>query len=322
MSKPTPFQRVAAMNIAFGNPAVSFQDAMGNRSLGRVRKQCANILHEYVELQVALGADKTRVTLALEAFESMMKGGPNEATYSGEVNMKQVRDSLCDINVFSYGAMHMLGVNGDQDMHSVVDGVMTRFIRDDADKGATVTKHAANGITQVYFEGEYPTMIMKSLVDQPDAPEGKFLKSASYREPMFTANPEAVHLSPVPLIESRYQTVYIAGPMTGKPHHNFPAFNAMADLMREAGWTVVNPADHGMIDGASYRDYLRFDVGNLSQCDHIVLLPGWEDSFGAKLEATVAHHLGIDFSFAQGANQDVDGVLYLHHTNRYQHQEE
>ena len=44
---------------------------------------------------------------------------------------------------------------------------------------------AAAGVTDVYFEGEYPTMIMKSASDQPDAPKGKFLKSASYKEPVF-----------------------------------------------------------------------------------------------------------------------------------------
>lgn len=66
-----------------------------------------------------------------------------------------------------------------------VDGVMTRFIKDDADKQATQALHAANGVTDVYFEGEYPTMVMKSASDQPDAPKGKFLKSASYKQTVF-----------------------------------------------------------------------------------------------------------------------------------------
>jgi hypothetical protein len=70
-------------------------------------------------------------------------------------------------------------------MHTVVDAVFTRFIKDEADKAATIALHAAKGVTDVYFEGEYPKMVMKSASDQPDAPKGKFLKSASYSQPVF-----------------------------------------------------------------------------------------------------------------------------------------
>src|SRR3546814_3552414 len=42
------------------------------------------------------------------------------------VNLNQARDGLCDINVFSYGAHHMMGIDADRDMSSVVGGVMTR----------------------------------------------------------------------------------------------------------------------------------------------------------------------------------------------------
>ncbi len=62
---------------------------------------------------------------------------------------------------------------------------MTRFIKDDADREATIAKHAALGVTKVYFEGRYPHMVMKSAEDQPEAPKGKFLKSASFKETQF-----------------------------------------------------------------------------------------------------------------------------------------
>jgi hypothetical protein len=70
-------------------------------------------------------------------------------------------------------------------MQDVISGVMTRFIKDEADKEATIALHAAKGVTDVYFEGEYPKMVMKSASDQPDAPRGKFLKSASYVNTQF-----------------------------------------------------------------------------------------------------------------------------------------
>lgn len=72
----------------------------------------------------------------------------------------------------------------------------------------------------------------------------------------------------------REMRVYIAGPMTGLADYNFPAFNAMADKMRAAGWHVESPADHGLVPGAEWADYLRYDIGCLASCEAIMLLPG------------------------------------------------
>lgn len=105
--------------------------------------------------------------------------------FTGQVHLKGTRDALCDVNVFSYGAHHRMGIDADRDLKSVVEGVMTRFIKDEQDKQATIALHAAQGVTDAYFEGEFPTMVMKSAADQLDAPKGKFLKSASYTEPVF-----------------------------------------------------------------------------------------------------------------------------------------
>lgn len=170
------FSRVSEMNAAFGNP----KGDPANIDWKRVRAQCRNIGHEFCELLAALGA----LPGTLEALRAEI----DASDLFGEmptVNVEQVRDSLCDIHVFAYGAHHLMGIHADLDMDAVVAGVMTRFVKDDADKAATIEKHAAKGVTEVYFEGEYPKMIMKSAVDQPDAPKGKFLKSASYSEPVF-----------------------------------------------------------------------------------------------------------------------------------------
>ena len=170
----TSFQRVAAMNVAFGNKAGNPLEV----DAARVRNQCRSILHEFCELQIALGADQNTVQAILDAAKKL--------TYSGNtIDVDGARDALCDIKVFGDGAHHFMGYDADKDMDSVIDGVMTRFIKDEADKQATIEKHAAKGVTDVYFEGEFPTMVMKSGTDQPDAPKGKFLKSASYREPVF-----------------------------------------------------------------------------------------------------------------------------------------
>lgn len=176
---PTSFRRVTEMNAAFGNtkgdPAAI--------DIDRVRKQCLNIADEFGELMVALGADEVLIKAAIVH----LKWVANKA--DADVNVGGLRDALCDIHVFAYGAHHLMGIDADADMATVVDGVMTRFIKDEADKAATIAMHAAKGVVDVYFEGEYPTMVMKSSRDQSDAPQGKFLKSASYHEPLFAPLP-------------------------------------------------------------------------------------------------------------------------------------
>jgi len=87
--------------------------------------------------------------------------------------------------------------------------------------------------------------------------------------------------------------VYVAGPMTGLKDFNYPAFNAAADQLRALGYQVENPADHGIVPGAEWADYMAYDLTRLGLCGMIALLPGWERSEGAKLEVQIAHRLGM-----------------------------
>lgn len=90
---------------------------------------------------------------------------------------------------------------------------------------------------------------------------------------------------------------YIAGPMTGLPDFNFPAFDAVAAELRARGTEVVNPADNGA-EGTDkpWTHYMRLGLLGLLECDAIVLLPGWENSRGARLERHVAEQLGMPVS--------------------------
>jgi len=94
--------------------------------------------------------------------------------------------------------------------------------------------------------------------------------------------------------------VYIAGPMTGHLDHNYPAFHAAAQRLRDAGWDVANPAEN--FDGRTdlpRESYLRADVALLVDCDAIALLPGWEDSSGAKMEYLIARAFGMEILDAE-----------------------
>ena len=86
--------------------------------------------------------------------------------------------------------------------------------------------------------------------------------------------------------------IYVAGPMTGYPDCNYPAFNQAAEDLRDLGYDVVNPAESTLVD-AHYTDFLREDLRLVLDCDAIATLPGWEHSVGARNEVMVAGVLGM-----------------------------
>lgn len=86
--------------------------------------------------------------------------------------------------------------------------------------------------------------------------------------------------------------IYIAGPMTDLPELNFPAFHAAADQLRAAGHVAVNPAEINPDPTAEWTDCMFEDLKQLSECDGIVMLPGWENSPGAQIERLWAGRTG------------------------------
>lgn len=93
--------------------------------------------------------------------------------------------------------------------------------------------------------------------------------------------------------------VYIAGPMTGLPNLNFPAFNAAAIEYRRKGCFVLNPAEICPDNLASWDECIRKDLAALLTCDAVVMLPGWRNSKGATLEHTIAESLGMTITYRE-----------------------
>ncbi|MCG8292272.1 DUF4406 domain-containing protein [Pseudomonas entomophila] len=87
--------------------------------------------------------------------------------------------------------------------------------------------------------------------------------------------------------------IYISGPMSGLPELNYPAFNAVAELLRAEGFEVENPAENPEPECRTWAGYMRLALVQLSRCEALLLLPGWFDSKGARLELYIARQLGL-----------------------------
>lgn len=84
--------------------------------------------------------------------------------------------------------------------------------------------------------------------------------------------------------------IYVAGPMTGYPDSNYPAFNEAALRLRDVGYFVVNPAEISLEDQGPrhYVDFLREDLKQMLRCSGVAFLDGWWESSGARNEISVA----------------------------------
>jgi hypothetical protein len=107
------------------------------------------------------------------------------------------------------------------------------------------------------------------------------------------------------------QPVYIAGPMTGLPRFNYPAFAEAEELIAECGVSVFNPtklvntADeydeimasvdgtYNFSNGKTWSDFIIPSVKVIiDRVGSLVFLKDWQTSRGARLEAVVAHLCG------------------------------
>jgi hypothetical protein len=121
--------------------------------------------------------------------------------------------------------------------------------------------------------------------------------------------------------------IYLAGPMSGLPQFNFPAFFEAATELREIGFDVVSPAElddkedkgaalkspDGDMRGVekTWGDFLARDVKLLADTgiEGIVFLPNWTTSKGAKLEAFVGLLSGFKFwNYLAGAGGPVKEI--------------
>lgn len=104
-------------------------------------------------------------------------------------------------------------------------------------------------------------------------------------------------------VSTTLRSAYLAGPMRGHPEFNFPEFHKQAAWLRANGWTIFSPAERDEADEALNGDwaigvergldyFMQFDLAAVCQTDAVIVMSGWEESQGARLEAATAVEIG------------------------------
>jgi hypothetical protein len=86
---------------------------------------------------------------------------------------------------------------------------------------------------------------------------------------------------------------------------NFPRFAEATKVLRDAGAEVISPAEEALKEGvdpaapqdcpvSKYEAWMKRDFAWIRTCDAICLLPGWEQSPGAKRELALALALDLE----------------------------
>jgi len=86
------------------------------------------------------------------------------------------------------------------------------------------------------------------------------------------------------------KTVYICGPMRGRPDLGRGAFRQAEARLRELGYHVINPAVLPI--DLPWRVYMPICLAMCREADMIAPLPGWTRSSGARLEMDYARQTG------------------------------
>ena len=98
--------------------------------------------------------------------------------------------------------------------------------------------------------------------------------------------------------------VYISGKITGldiKVAEEY--FGMVENEIKSAGHVAVNPFKVVPYNPElTWKDYMLQDISALMDCDAILMLVNWRESKGAKIEHSIAEHMGMKIFYQKSHN--------------------
>lgn len=183
----TTFEKVSALNLAFGN----VKGDVLNPVAATILKQATLCLEEAVEM-IQEGFPGVKLALSVDSkgrqVISLDKSG-----WDGGIDLGQVLDAQGDLTTVNDGVAHVVGVSGDRVYDRVDASNRTKFIRQGSEVNAALGYYYDKGFTpsQLYLSGDFPEVCIKVVADCSVAgkyyPAGKFLKNmVTFQEPDFS----------------------------------------------------------------------------------------------------------------------------------------
>lgn len=104
------------------------------------------------------------------------------------------------------------------------------------------------------------------------------------------------------LTDEKQMPIYISGPIESVGVDKASeAFKAAEEQLKEEGYTlIINPMEvisKRCGPNASWSEAMVFDIRYLALCRHILMLPGWEQSVGSRIEHEFAKHEGLNIIY-------------------------
>jgi hypothetical protein len=229
----TTYRLVSEMNEAFGNPRgkpalldwqklerqvinigteiSEARTAIASKDLDKLRDALCDIrVFAYGAFHLAGDSDSHINRLIVEGTEKQPKFTPFEAS-----KWRDLSDDIDQIGIILFNVSkgtafkhkegldanlkklltltlnvhYQMNINAARDMRSVISALYSRFCQDSDSLILTLSKYKDLEV-EVYHEGDFPRVCVKSARDQVDKhgdklPKGKFLKAHDFTEPVF-----------------------------------------------------------------------------------------------------------------------------------------
>ena len=90
--------------------------------------------------------------------------------------------------------------------------------------------------------------------------------------------------------------IYLAGPCSGLPEDNYPAFHAEAARLRSISFIVENPAENPAPTDESWLAYMRMAITQLVTCDTWYDDDDYQDALNILESIKITHKFSMGFA--------------------------